>query len=61
MIAALWKVHSETGRDFMSEFSKGLAGGASLLEALRQARLKMRSEKPHPYYWAPFILVGQWR
>jgi CHAT domain-containing protein len=31
-------------------------------EALRQAQLKLLndSEYDHPYYWAPFVLVGNW-
>jgi CHAT domain-containing protein len=32
-------------------------------EALRQAQLSLlRSrEYRHPFYWSPFILVGDWR
>lgn len=27
-------------------------------ESLRQAMLRLRAERPHPYYWAPFVLIG---
>jgi CHAT domain-containing protein len=27
--------------------------------ALRQAQQTLKALHPHPYYWAPFILVGQ--
>jgi CHAT domain-containing protein len=32
-------------------------------EALRQAQLKLMKDGQHghPYHWAPFVLVGDWR
>jgi CHAT domain-containing protein len=27
--------------------------------ALRQAQLALKVQQPHPYYWAPFALVGK--
>ncbi|MBD2070660.1 CHAT domain-containing protein, partial [Leptolyngbya sp. FACHB-671] len=32
-------------------------------EALRQAQLSLlrSSDYQHPYYWAPFILIGNWQ
>jgi CHAT domain-containing protein len=30
-------------------------------EALQAAMLEMRKKREHPYYWAPFILVGDSR
>jgi len=32
-------------------------------ESLRQAALALRrdGQHSHPYYWAPFILMGDWR
>jgi len=29
--------------------------------ALREAMLELRKTREHPYYWTPFILVGDWR
>jgi CHAT domain-containing protein len=26
--------------------------------ALREAMIEVKQRYPHPYYWAPFILVG---
>jgi CHAT domain-containing protein len=28
-------------------------------EALRRAMIEIRDEFPHPYYWAPFVLIGK--
>jgi len=28
-------------------------------EALRSAMLDLRTRYPHPYYWAPFRLIGK--
>jgi CHAT domain-containing protein len=37
--------------------------GINRAEALRQAQLKLlRSpDYQHPFYWAPFVLVGNWQ
>jgi CHAT domain-containing protein len=39
-----------------------LSRGQSKGEALRQAQLKLLSSKDyhHPYYWSPFVLIGNW-
>jgi CHAT domain-containing protein len=31
--------------------------------ALRQAQLSLKamSEYSHPFYWAPFVMIGDWR
>jgi CHAT domain-containing protein len=36
----------------------------SKAEALRAAQLSLLRDNPsfsHPYFWAPFILIGNWR
>ena len=30
-------------------------------KALQKAMLAQKGDKEHPYYWAPFALVGDWR
>lgn len=37
--------------------------GLSLGEALRNAQLNMlkSTDRSHPYYWASFIQIGDWR
>ena len=36
-----------------------IAGGYSRSEALGRAMRIVRNEYPHPYFWAPFVLVGK--
>lgn len=62
-MATLWSVNDESTADFMSEFYKQLAKpGIAKSEALRQAQLFLLKQPKynHPFYWAPFVLVGNW-
>jgi CHAT domain-containing protein len=42
----------------MKAFYRLLHGGETKAAALRLAMLELRQRYPHPYQWAPFILVG---
>jgi CHAT domain-containing protein len=44
---------------FYGHLKAGKGKGAALRAAARE--LKGDGEHGHPYYWAPFILVGDWR
>ena len=54
----LWDVHDRSTAQFMTLFYRGLVAGMNKAEAVRQAMTELRKQWPHPYYWAPFILVG---
>ncbi len=60
---SLWKVNDEATRDLMVDFYKRLEAGVGRSEALRQVQLKMlkTADHNHPYFWAAFILSGDWR
>lgn len=47
----------------MGGFYQGLKSGASKDAALRSSALALlRDEKHrHPFYWAPFLVMGDWR
>ncbi|NJL09840.1 MAG: CHAT domain-containing protein [Calothrix sp. SM1_7_51] len=62
-LATLWSVSDESTRELMSIFYDNLVNkNMSKAEALRQAQLTIvNSSKFHPYYWAPFIMVGNWQ
>jgi len=42
----------------MERFYVHLREGAAKADALRLAQLETRAERPNPYYWAGFVLVG---
>jgi CHAT domain-containing protein len=60
VVVSLWQVRDESTRDLMVRFYRDLAAGRGSIEALRAAKLQMIRDGPfaHPFYWAPFILVG---
>jgi CHAT domain-containing protein len=62
-IASLWSVSDESTSIMMQEFYHQLTDlKVSKAEALRQAQLSLL-EKPlyqHPYFWASFVLIGNW-
>lgn len=63
-LATLWSVNDQSTSLFMTEFYRlFIQGGVTKAEALRQAQLSLlkSSEYQHPYYWAPFVLVGNWQ
>jgi CHAT domain-containing protein len=62
-IATLWSIRDRSTADLMAKFYKHLISpGTSKAEALRQAQLSLLhgSDFSHPYFWAPFVLVGNW-
>lgn len=55
----LWDVQDQSSAQLMKFFYTNLAGGSGKALALQQAMQQLKSDLPHPYYWAPFILVGK--
>ena len=61
VVASLWSVDSRATADLMIEFHrKRTEDKVGAGDALRAAQKKMIENGPyqHPYYWAPFIAVG---
>jgi len=64
LVATLWPVADHSTARLMNDFYQNLRDGKmDKLEALRQAQIKMLrgSEYPDPFFWAPFILIGDAR
>jgi CHAT domain-containing protein len=57
-LVTLWDVHDASATKFMDLFYRNLAG-MTKCQALRAAALEIRKKRVHPYYWAPFVLVGK--
>ncbi len=58
LVLSLWDVHDQSTAEFMVAFYGLLRQGQNKAAALRRAMLAMRSSYPHPYQWAPFVLIG---
>jgi CHAT domain-containing protein len=62
---SLWSVADKSTADLMTDFYRRLLStgeGTPSSSALRNAQLAMISGKKYsaPFYWAPFVLVGDW-
>jgi CHAT domain-containing protein len=62
VVVSLWNVRDSSTAAFMKSFYKHLRAGKGKAEALRHAKLDMiRSDirmYRFPYFWAPFVLIG---
>jgi CHAT domain-containing protein len=62
-LATLWSVRDQSTAELMAEFYRELTQTeVNKAEALRQAQLTLlkKPKYEHPFYWAPFVLVGNW-
>ncbi len=62
-LGTLWTVRDRSTAAFMARFYQELSvPGTRKSQALRRAQLFLmeQSEYEHPFYWAPFVLVGNW-
>lgn len=60
---SLWNVNDRATSELMGSFYQGVVAGDDLADAMAEAkRAMLRSNRPalrHPYYWAPFVLMGR--
>lgn len=63
LLATLWKVDDQSTAILMEHFYKNWQSGMSKPEALRQAQISLKAmpQYKHPFYWAPFVMVGDWK
>ena len=59
LLLSLWDVHDHSTKKLMQAFYKNYIAGQPLAAALQAAMQQIREENPHPYFWAPFVLVGK--
>jgi CHAT domain-containing protein len=59
VLLSLWDVHDASTRDFMIAFYSRLGGGTAKPLAMQAAMAEIREAYPHPFYWAPFSLIGK--
>jgi tetratricopeptide (TPR) repeat protein len=58
LLLSLWNVNDESTAALMVRFYEEWGKGAAKSTALRSAMRALREEHPNPFYWAPFLLVG---
>lgn len=44
--------------EFMGQLYSAMRAGEEKRKALREAQLAIKEAYGHPYYWAPFVLIG---
>ena len=63
-LLSLWQVSDFGTQSLMARYYEKLMAGLGRSEALREVQLEMihaGGEYSHPYYWAAFVLAGDWR
>jgi CHAT domain-containing protein len=61
VLVSLWSVSDRSTAQLMTTFYESLIGkGETTSEALSNAKetLRKKSNTAHPFYWAPFVLIG---
>jgi tetratricopeptide (TPR) repeat protein len=59
LLISMWAADDAATSGLMRDFYAGLGAGATKRAALRAAQLAALERHPHPYYWAPFVLLGR--
>ncbi|RMF60326.1 MAG: CHAT domain-containing protein [Calditrichaeota bacterium] len=64
MVVSLWSVDDQATSEIMTNFYRYLKNGYRKNKALQLAKIDylktVEGEKKDPFYWAPFILTGDW-
>lgn len=63
LIVSLWPVSDDSTELLMSSIYGELAKGAEAIDAMRAGQIAVlkRPRFSHPFFWAPFNFVGDWR
>ncbi len=59
LLVSLWNVYDRSTAELMRSFYEFLRTESNIAVSLRRAMLTIKEHYPHPYYWAPFILMGK--
>nr|WP_245767231.1 CHAT domain-containing tetratricopeptide repeat protein [Stigmatella erecta] len=59
VVMSLWKVNDDSTQQLMEAYYRNLLAGQGRAAAMREAMRWLRAIHPHPYHWAPFIVLGQ--
>jgi len=63
-LATLWQVNDKSTAELMAQFYNTLSNSGDLrvtkAKALQSAQLELLRRYEAPFYWAPYVLVGNW-
>ena len=59
LLLSLWDVHDRSTSELMQEFYRGYIQSGDMSGSLQRAMRKLREQNPHPYFWAPFVMIGK--
>jgi CHAT domain-containing protein/predicted negative regulator of RcsB-dependent stress response len=59
LLLSLWDVHDESTAALMQAFYASFMQTGDMAGALQAAMMQLRQQNPHPYFWAPFVLIGK--
>ena len=61
-LSTLWRADDRANTQLMDGFYQGLQAGLNKAQALQIAQKSLLQEEgyPAPYFWAPYVLVGNW-
>ncbi len=62
-VGSLWSINDDATMEFMRLFYDGLNRSLNKAQAMREAQINMIKNKKfkHPFFWSPFILIGNWQ
>ena len=60
VLVTLWDVNDRSTAEFMKLFYEALKADKNKAQAVQEAMAEIRRRYAHPYYWAPFVLVGKY-
>ena len=63
LLASLWAVEDQSTGKLMVDFYRQLSQGRPVGQSLRLAQLGLIGQEAtsHPFFWAPFVLIGNWQ
>jgi CHAT domain-containing protein len=59
VVLSLWTVNDAATAALMSNFYEEMQRGTSIAASLRSAQIRSIVSGDHPYFWAPFFLIGK--
>ena len=60
VLVTLWDVNDQSTAEFMKLFYERLKTDPNKARAVQYATAEIRKKYAHPFYWAPFVLVGKY-